>query len=291
MNRYKIGSNSKINCSSIKIEDSTIIGDNVDIECEELIIGRFCKIGNNVKIRCRKFIADDWLYLCDNVEIGRGGCTGLKSNVIIGKHVGIFEKTIINPSDSVEIGDNVGIGGEVMIWTHGAWLDVLQGFPSDFGPVKIGKNVWLPARSIVLPNVTIGDNTVIGIGSIINRNLPGGCFAAGSPCKVIKENCYPVKLTDSEKEDIINNILSDWNDLIKHKAEYDISAHFNGNIIEVNENSGTGGSRYIGDIDINNSKLSNEDDEVLQDLRDYLRRRGIKLYTDTPFKSMEIIHE
>ena len=44
MNRYKIGLNSKINCTSIKIEDSAIIGDNVNIECEELIIGEFCKI-------------------------------------------------------------------------------------------------------------------------------------------------------------------------------------------------------------------------------------------------------
>jgi len=45
-----------------------------------------------------------------------------------------------------------------MIWTHGAWLDILKGFPADFGPVKIGNDVWLPARSIVLPNVTIGNN-------------------------------------------------------------------------------------------------------------------------------------
>ena len=131
--------------------------------------------------------------MCDDVEVGRGGCTGPNSNVKIGNHVGIFEKTIINPSELVEIGDNVGIGGEVMIWTHGAWLDVTQGFPSDFGPVKIGNNVWLPARSIVLPNVVIGDDTVIGIGSVINRDLPSGCFAAGSPCKVIRENCYPKK--------------------------------------------------------------------------------------------------
>ena len=58
-----------------------------------------------------------------------------------------------------------------MIWTHGAWLDVLQGFPADFGPVKIGNNVWLPARNIVLPNVTIGDNSVIGIGSIVKLDV------------------------------------------------------------------------------------------------------------------------
>jgi acetyltransferase-like isoleucine patch superfamily enzyme len=61
----------------------------------------------------------------------------------------------------------VGIGAEVMIWTHGAWLDTLQGFPAEFGPVKIGNNVWLPARSVVLPNVTIGDNTVI---TYLNRS-------------------------------------------------------------------------------------------------------------------------
>ena len=36
-----------------------------------------------------------------------------------------------------------------MIWTHGAWLDVTKGFPSDFGPVEIGDNVWIPARCII----------------------------------------------------------------------------------------------------------------------------------------------
>ena len=133
-------------------------------------------MGNNIKINCKKFEAGDWLYLCDGVEVGRGGCTGPNSNVKIGNHVGIFERTVINPSEPVEIGDNVGIGGEVMIWTHGAWLDTVKGFPSDFGPVKIGNDVWLPARSVVLPNVTIGDNVVIGINSIINRDLPEGCF-------------------------------------------------------------------------------------------------------------------
>ena len=291
MNNFQLGKDSKINCNFAEIDDTVIIGNNVKIDCNKIKLGKHCIIKDNVKITCNTFESDNWLYICDGVEVGRGGCEGPNSHVKIGKHVGIFERTIINPSDSVEIGDNVGIGGEVMIWTHGAWLDVLQGFPSDFGPVKIGKNVWLPARSVVLPNVTIGDNTVIGIGSIINRNLPKGCFAAGSPCKVIKENCYPVKLTDSEKGDIINGILSDWNDLIKHKVEHDISAYFNGNIIEVNENSGHGSSKYIGNIDIDNNNLSDEEDEVLQDLRDYLRRRGIKIYTDAPFKSMEITYE
>jgi len=294
MNKFVMGKDSKITCNIAEIDDTVVFGNNVTIDCNKIKLGKNCVIKDNVKITCNSFESDDWLYICEGVEIGRGGCQGPNSNVKIGKHVGIFERTIINPSDSVEIGDNVGIGGEVMIWTHGAWLDVLQGFPSDFGPVKIGKNVWLPARSIVLPNVTIGDNTVIGIGSIINRNLPGGCFAAGSPCKVIKENCYPVKLDEPEKKNIINNILSDWNDLIKHKVEYPVSASYYKNIINVSETSGGENDvpfRNIGEIDLINNTLSNKSDKILQDLRDYLRRRGIKIYTDTHFKSMEIIHE
>ena len=161
------------------VHETVIFGENVSIECEKLKIGKYSKIGNNVKIKCKELEIGDHFYMCDDVEIGRGGCTNPNSIVKIGNGVGIFENTIINPSDSIEIGDNCGIGAEVMIWTHGAWLDVTKGFPSDFGPVKIGKNVWLPARSIVLPNVTIGDNVVVGIDSIVNKSLPDGCLAAG----------------------------------------------------------------------------------------------------------------
>ena len=192
------------------IHESVIVGDNVSIDCENVKIGKYSKIGNNVKIRCEELIIGDHLYMADNVEIGRGGCTNPESVVKIGNGVGIFENTIINPNSSVEIGDNTGIGAEVMIWTHGAWLDITQGFPSDFGPVKIGKNVWLPARSIVLPNVTIGDNVVVGINSIINRSLPDGCLAVGAPCKVVKENMYPKKLSDGQITEMIETIISDW---------------------------------------------------------------------------------
>ena len=163
-----------INADKIDIHPTVEIGKNVVIDCENVKIGKFCKIGDNVTITCRSFEADSWLFMWHRVEIGRGGCNGPNSNVKIGSGVGIFENAVINPSEPVEIGDNCGIGADVMIWTHGAWLDITQGFPSDFGPVKIGDNVWLPARSIVLPNVTVGDNVVIGTNSLVNKDLPRG---------------------------------------------------------------------------------------------------------------------
>ncbi len=70
-------------------------------------------------------------------------------------------------------------------------------------PVKIGNDCWFGANVVVCPGVTIGDNCVIGAGSVVVRDIPSNCFAAGNPCKVIRE------LTDADS--IINKpeILSD----------------------------------------------------------------------------------
>lgn len=54
-------------------------------------------------------------------------------------------------------------------------------------PVKIGNDCWLGANVVVCPGVTIGDNCVIGAGSVVVRDIPSNSFAAGNPCRVIRE--------------------------------------------------------------------------------------------------------
>ena len=271
----------KIEADEIDIHPSVKIGKNVKIKCKSIKLGEFCIIGDNVTIECNKFEAHSWLFMWHGVEVGRGGCNGRNSNVKIGKGVGIFENTVINPSESVEIGDNCGIGADVMIWTHGAWLDVMQGFPHDVGPVKLGHNVWLPARSIVLPNVTIGDNVVIGTNSIINRDLPDGCLAAGTPCKVIREGLYPRPLNDKDLRKLVEHICDDWIDLCISKGiTRNIEVWYENRKIFLNQNS-LQTIYYLDD-----RKIEGHTNDVSEDLRDYLRRRGIKIYTDRFFKSI-----
>jgi acetyltransferase-like isoleucine patch superfamily enzyme len=286
MNNFKLGVGSKIIANHIDIHESVEIGNNVQIHCDTVKIGEFSKIGNGVKINCKSFGVGNWLYMADRVEIGRGGNTSPNSNVKIGNHVGIFEGTIINPSESIEIGDDVGIGAEVMIWTHGAWLDVTQGFPSDFGPVKIGNNVWLPARCIVLPNVTIGDDSVIGIGSTINKDIPSGCLAVGSPCKVIKENCYPKELNNEELQKKVLEITNNWCKLHRDKNIKDVEIDYDVSKKTITLKQGTteiGFTHY----DVSKKEMIGVSNEISEDLRDYLRREGIKIYTDSPFKSIK----
>lgn len=266
--------------------EGSYVDPSAKIRCDEFILGKNSYIGPNVVIDCFKFKAGEYLYIPGNVEFGRGGCRGPNSIVEIGNHVGIFEGCVINPSERVTIGDNVGIGAECFIWTHGAWLDVLNGFPSDFGPVTIGKNVWLPARSIVLPNISIGDDVVIGTGSIINRSIPSGSFAAGSPCKVIKENVYPKILSQDQKYDLVLKIVSEWYDLItKHKGIENICVSVDRDLtIHITYQSITCF------IDIEKRQVYG-DSLVVEDMRDFLRRKGIKIYNGKPFKSLKASYE
>ena len=54
-------------------------------------------------------------------------------------------------------------------------------------PVHIGRNCWIGAGAVILPGVTLGDNVVVGAGSIVTKDLPSNVVAVGNPCKVLRE--------------------------------------------------------------------------------------------------------
>lgn len=90
----------------------------------------------------------------------------------------------------VRFGDNVLLAPNVGIYTAGHPLDVHQrvaGIEYAY-PITIGNNVWIGADVSILPGVSIGDNTIIGAGSVVTKNIPASVIAVGNPCKVIKEN-------------------------------------------------------------------------------------------------------
>lgn len=89
----------------------------------------------------------------------------------------------------VKIGNHVTVGANVQFITHdgGVWIfreehphiDVLA-------PIKIGNNVFIGINSIIMPGVTIGDNTVIAAGSIVTKNISSNVVAGGAPARIIK---------------------------------------------------------------------------------------------------------
>ena len=105
-----------------------------------------------------------------------------------------FNLTLVDDT-RIDIGDHTMLGPNVTIATAGHPVDPeLRERVAQFNlPVRIGRNCWLGAGVIVLPGVTIGDNSVIGAGSVVTRDIPPMSFAAGVPCKVIR----PITEADS----------------------------------------------------------------------------------------------
>lgn len=99
-----------------------------------------------------------------------------------------FSLTLVDDTH-IYVGDYTMIGPNVTIATAGhPILPELRVKAYQYNvPVHIGKNCWLGAGVVVLPGVTIGDNTVIGAGSIVTKDIPANVVAVGNPCRVLRE--------------------------------------------------------------------------------------------------------
>ncbi|MGL5298895.1 MAG: sugar O-acetyltransferase, partial [Plesiomonas sp.] len=114
----------------------------------------------------------------------------------LGHHVyANFNLTLVDDTH-IYIGDHVMIGPNVTLATAGHPIDPeYRKRLAQFNlPVRIGNNVWIGAGCVVLPGVTIGENSVIGAGSIVTRDIPANVVAFGNPCAVVR----PISERDRE---------------------------------------------------------------------------------------------
>lgn len=98
-----------------------------------------------------------------------------------------FNLTLVDDTH-IYVGDCTMFGPNVVLATAGhPVLPELRGQGYQYNlPIRIGRNCWLGAGVIVLPGVTIGDNTVVGAGSVVTRDLPANVVAVGNPCRVLR---------------------------------------------------------------------------------------------------------
>ncbi|MBE6673625.1 MAG: sugar O-acetyltransferase [Ruminococcaceae bacterium] len=130
-------------------------------------------------------------------------------NTHLGKMVyANFNLTLVDDAD-IYIGDYTMLGPNVVIATAGHPIDPeLRAKATQYNkPVHIGKNCWLGAGVIVMPGVSIGDNTVIGAGSIVTKDIPANVVAVGNPCRVMR----PVG--EKDKKYFFKNEEIDWENL------------------------------------------------------------------------------
>jgi Acetyltransferase (isoleucine patch superfamily) len=149
-------------------------------EKTEILSSMFGNIGTNVSVGTP--------FLCDY------GC-----NIYIGNNVSINMNCTFVDCNKIQIGNQVLISSNVQIYTSTHPVELSERLTPDWSlesgeyfcrtyalPVKIGNGCWIGGGVIILPNITIGDGTVIGAGSVVTKDIPDNCVAAGNPCKVLR---------------------------------------------------------------------------------------------------------
>ena len=220
---YKIGRRVKISFGGVVIGKRVELGDHVEIGLLAVVQGETIRIGRHSSVGTMSYLS------CNVIEIGEdakireqvyvGGPQLPESKFVLGSRTIVLQLTNINPTKPVTIGDDTGIGGHCLIFTHGAWLNQLDGYPVTYEPVTLGKSVWLPWRVFIMPGTTIGDGTVIGANSLVSGNIPPSSLAVGNPAKVIRTAPdFPKKLGDSERAALVATIVAEFDRFVQHSG-------------------------------------------------------------------------
>jgi acetyltransferase-like isoleucine patch superfamily enzyme len=116
-----------------------------------------------------------------NVFIGKNSIIGCANKIEIGNHVLISFDCVIQDSDTHST-DYLLRRNDTTDWLNG--IKNWKGIPTK--PVKIGNDVWIGARSIILKGISIGDGAIIGAGSVVTKNVDPFTIVAGNPARFIK---------------------------------------------------------------------------------------------------------
>jgi acetyltransferase-like isoleucine patch superfamily enzyme len=213
--RYRIGRHVKIAFGGVVVGRDVELGDHVEIGLLAVVQGRRIRIGRHSSIATMSYVS------CEAIEIGEdarireqvyvGGPQLPESRFVLGDRTIVLQMAYINPTKPVIIGDDTGIGGHCLIFTHGVWLNVLDGYPMTYEPVTLGRSVWLPWRVFVMPGTTIGDGTVIGANSLVSGVIPPRSLAVGSPAKVIRSAPdFPRPLSDHDRAGLVEEMVREF---------------------------------------------------------------------------------
>lgn len=125
----------------------------------------------------------------DNIQIVQPFFCDYGFNIIVGENFFANTNLVILDEAEVKFGDNVFIGPNCSFYTACHPIDVYRrniGLEYSL-PIKVGNNVWFGGNVVVLPGVTIGDNCVIGAGTVVNRDVEPDSLVVGNPCRVVRK--------------------------------------------------------------------------------------------------------
>lgn len=265
-----------IRASRIELGQNITWGSNITVKVRgTFALGDRARLGSNAAIEGRNVIIGADFYSPDwpvGLGIGRGRLWGEHADLIVGNRC-TMHNSRIDLACPVIIGDDVGLSPDVVIYTHGYWLSVLEGFPCRHQEVRIGSGCIVGFRSVILAGACIGERVVIGAQSVV----PAGCFEgghvwAGNPIRKIRRIVPPSR---ERQEQMATGIVNEYTATLKYRQ---LSVRVVLSFPHVVVNNCT--------FDLLALRCQGQEDEYSDDFRDFVFRRGLRFYTKRPFRAL-----
>ncbi|MFY1679843.1 MULTISPECIES: DapH/DapD/GlmU-related protein [unclassified Streptomyces] len=243
--RLSVGENVTIGAGTTLVGDDVVLGDGTVVgpECdlragtlslgpgselgprvrvlaaERFAAGGAARIGPDAQVLCREFTAGRLLYFGDGARVGYGGTTTSTSRVKIGDRVTVGQHTILNANHEISLGDGVGTGSYLAVWTHGYHFGhgPLDGTEPAYAPVHVARDVWLGYHVTLLPGAHVGEGTIVAAGSVVTAPLPAGILAGGVPARV-KRELHLGPVADDRARDAVLGVLDGWRTELEWKG-------------------------------------------------------------------------
>ncbi len=214
-NNVKFESGALIISNKIHIENNVTIGENTIIESPIVNIGKNSKIGKNCQFVASIINIGSDNIISDKVNVDISGGRNFDSELIMARGCLISSDVYINVCHQVKLGDQVALSPRSMLFTHSYWQSVLDGYTSNFGSIEMKDNSWLGAAAQILPNVIIGEGSIIMSNSVVNTNVKNYSLVGGVPAIQIRENIKRVLSLEQK----INELKNIFKELIRYLAE------------------------------------------------------------------------
>ena len=264
--------NISIKANSINLGSNVTFGKSIKINLRgDLFIGDRSHLGNDIEIWGNNVSFGTDLFHSKGLRVGGGGRQHPDANLEIGDRCTIHNN-FINVCKDVIIGNDVGLSPEVSILTHGYWLSVLEGYPAKFAGVTIKDGAIIGYRTLIMMGAIVGERTVVGAQSVVTKDLKPESIYTGNPAVFIRKISKPSFEKKLEKVDLI-------------LKEYKAIADYHGISPEIKLN--------YPQIQVNKCLFNVEtltfegvEDVETDDFRDYVRKWGLRFYSERPFQSV-----
>lgn len=319
---YRIGKGVHFGFGSVVSGQDVTLGDHTRLGFFSSIRGQSIHLGAHVQIGAMTLIDTPHVRIGDgtkfNEQVFVGGLQYPDSRFVVGRNCLIMQMTYINPSRSIEIGDDSGVGVNSLLIGHVSWGSRFEGYPVDFDSIVIGKSVGIAWRVTVLPGARIGDGAVIGANSLVKGPIPPRCLAVGFPARVVAHEPYfPRRVSPAEKVRYLRTIVGEF---AEHLSAHHFPTRSDGDdlLVNIRGQDRRVGVRYtpppetpasavpadggvwvslpalppawrshldrhgIPWIDIENKERSDHGNDLAEELAQYLKRFGVRLLRVPP---------